>query len=415
MNARERFHEIMAFNTSVRTLKYEYAYWGETLNRWYSEGLPRNHFIELPKEIVTPTSSLYLYAFNTNRKKIGQGVIPNGLALFGGGVYWPTQGLPKERDAEAFFGMDEGIRLVDVNQLFYPMFEPKTLSEDEEELIYTDIDGIKRVYRKIESTMPTPLHWIVSDRASWEQLKRERLRKEDIEKRLPSNWLSIVREYASRGYPLTLGGYPHGFFGLPAHLMGYEKLFLCYYDDPAMIHDILGTFTDIWLSLWEIITSVVEVDMIQIFEDVSMNKGSMVSPAVFEEFMTPYYRRVADFAKAKGIKHIFVDTDGNCEALIPLFLDAGVNGLYPMEASVGMDVRKARKDFPTLKMMGGISKYAIAKGEEDAQRALATARELLQYGGYIPFVDHSVPSFVSWEAFSAYRAELNKAIDAYEA
>ena len=415
MNARERFNEVMEFNPSVRTLKYEYAFWGGTLNRWYKEGLPQKHFIELPKAITTPTSSLYLAAYSRNRDKIeNEKVIPDGLALFGGGVYWPTQGLPKERDAEDYFGFDPGIRLIDINQLFFPMFDPVAISEDENDFVYIDIDGIKRIYQKSESTMPTSIEWIIKDRDSWERVKEERLNLKQLEKRFPENWSELVKEFRNRNYPLTLGGYPHGFFGLPAHLLGYENLFYLYYDDPGLVHDILDTFITLWLSLWEVVTSEVEVDMIQIFEDVSMGTGSMVSSDVFKEFMMPYYQRVADFAKAKGIKHIFVDTDGNCEKLIPLFLESGVNGLYPMEASAGMDVQKVRINYPRLKMFGGISKYAVANGGEELVENLEKVKDLLRFGGYIPFVDHSVPALVSWEGFKNYRLQLNEIIDAFE-
>ncbi len=45
MNAREKFIEVMKFNNQVKSLKWEYAYWSATLNRWYQEGLPKEKFI----------------------------------------------------------------------------------------------------------------------------------------------------------------------------------------------------------------------------------------------------------------------------------------------------------------------------------------------------------------------------------
>ena len=39
MNARERFLAVMNFEEVDRTLLWEFAYWGETLDRWYREGL----------------------------------------------------------------------------------------------------------------------------------------------------------------------------------------------------------------------------------------------------------------------------------------------------------------------------------------------------------------------------------------
>jgi uroporphyrinogen-III decarboxylase len=412
MNSRELFLEVMNFNPKVRTLKWEYAYWGGTLDRWYSEGLPKKYFVQLPEKITSPTSSLYLYAFKQNQHVLDSGHIPEGLAVFGNGVYWPTQGLPLEHDVEEYLGLDKGVRLVDVNLLFYPMFEPKTISEDEKYFTYLDIDGCVRVYQKKESTLPHTKEWILTGPESWKKLKAERLRPEDFTKRLPENWDQLVQEYKNRDYPLSLGGYPYGFFGLLAHLMGYEQLFLAYYDEPEMVKDILNTFTDMWIEIYSVILDCVEVDMCHIFEDISMGAGPMVSVDIFREFMLPCYKRLTSFLKRRGVKNILVDTDGDCSILIPHLLEGGVTGLYPMEVSAGMDIVKTRKNYPELCMMGGIPKMEIANGPAAIDPILENVKELLKYGGYIPFLDHSVPPNVSWKNFEYYRTRLNEIIEA---
>lgn len=48
--------------------------------------------------------------------------------------------------------------------------------------------------------------------------------------------------------------------------------------------------------------------------------GPMISPDIFREFMLPQYKKLTGFFKEYGIKNFFVDTDGNYEKLIPLFL-----------------------------------------------------------------------------------------------
>ena len=137
----------------------------------------------------------------------------------------------------------------------------------------------------------------------------------------------------------------------------------------------------------------------------------MVGPNIFKEFMTPYYKRVTDFLKGKGVNIILVDTDGNCEVLIPLFLEAGVTGLYPMEVSAGMDVVKARKKYPKLQMMGGVPKYDMALGKQRINEFLEPVAWLLEQGGYIPHGDHCISPGVTWEQFKYYRQRLNQIID----
>jgi len=37
--SRELFYKVMGFTPTRRTLKWEFAYWGGAINRWYEEGL----------------------------------------------------------------------------------------------------------------------------------------------------------------------------------------------------------------------------------------------------------------------------------------------------------------------------------------------------------------------------------------
>jgi hypothetical protein len=137
----------------------------------------------------------------------------------------------------------------------------------------------------------------------------------------------------------------------------------------------------------------------------------MISPATFKEFVSPYYKKLTGFLKSKGVNIIFVDTDGQCDELIPLFIEAGVTGLYPMEVSCGMDVVKARKRYPELQLMGGIPKSDIALGRKRIDEFLEPVEWLLKQGGYMPYGDHFVPPEVSWENFKYYRQKLNDIID----
>ena len=67
-----------------------------------------------------------------------------------------------------------------MEQLLHPKFEPKILDEDEKFLNYVDIDGITRRYQKIEGVMPTSMSWPIEDWDSWQQIKEERFRLDNI-------------------------------------------------------------------------------------------------------------------------------------------------------------------------------------------------------------------------------------------
>jgi uroporphyrinogen-III decarboxylase len=409
MNLRDRFREVMSFNRGVRSIKWEFGLWGETLNNWYAQGLPRKRPVTISSEITTPTSSLYSTAWARGGTR--PEVLPSGMPVMAGGLYWPTQGFPLDSDVKEHFGLDYTQRMVDVNLLFDPMFDVEVLHEDSATLDYIDIDGVRRTYLKKEATIPTSMAWPIKTRGDWEKIKDERMNLKDISTRFPANWDALVEEYRNRDYPLAIGGYPQGLFGTLAHLLGYEILFYWYYDEPELLADILDTFTDIWLAVYEEVLDQVEVDHLHFWEDVSAGSGSMIAPGTVRKFMLPYYQRIIDFVKARGVKIILVDTDGDCNALIPLFAEVGVTGMYPFETHCGMDIVKVRQEYPELQMLGGIPKAEIAKGKDTIDRILEPVEEVLKTGGYIPFGDHFIPPDVQWEEFEYYRTRLNEIID----
>ncbi|MBM3700674.1 MAG: hypothetical protein FJW68_07190 [Actinobacteria bacterium] len=418
MNTKELFNEIMSFNKNVRSLKWEYAYWGSTIKNWYNQGLPKKNYPIIPDSITTITTSLYLRAWKYSiygtreNEEVSKKIIelPDGIAVWGN-IYRPTQGLPLDEDVGSFFDFDKSVCLLDVEQLFFPHFKIELIEEDDSKITYIDIDGVKRIFVKKESTIPTAVDWPIKGWDSWNNIKEEKLQIDNIKSRFPNNWEKLIRIYKNREYPIAIGGYPVGIFGTLAHLLGYKRLFLLYHDDSGLLRDMLNTITGIWIAIWEVITSEVDIDCLHLWEDVSMGTGSMISPAIFKEFMTPYYKKITSFLKSKRVKNILLDTDGNCSKLIPLFLDAGITGLWPMEVGTGMDLVEIRKKYPDLQIMGGIPKLDISKGKNRIDDFLEPIKWLLKQGGYIPFCDHSVPSEVHWNDFKYYREKLNSIIE----
>ncbi|MDD4773713.1 MAG: hypothetical protein PHZ09_08920 [Eubacteriales bacterium] len=100
---------------------------------------------------------------------------------------------------------------------------------------------------------------------------------------------------------------------------------------------------------------------------------------------------------------MFVETDGNCEALFRLLMDAGVDGIWPLERVAGMDPVRIRKEYGRdLRLTGGVDKMELAKDKKAIDRHLASLVPLIEEGGFIPTVDHTVPPDVSLENILYY-------------
>lgn len=257
--------------------------------------------------------------------------------------------------------------------------------------------------------MPTIVGGPVRNREDWERLKAERLRP-TLEGRLPANWSQLVAEYKNRDYPLGLGQ-THGFFGTPRYLMGVEELLPKYCDDPEMMKDMNHYLADFWIALFDGVLRDVKVDTVFIWEDMCYRGGPLISPGMFREFILPGYRKLTLFLKDHGVNLVQVDCDGDVWKLLPLWIEGGVNVLYPFEVAAGMDVIEVRKAFPELRIHGGIDKRALIKGKEAIDRELEyRVPFMLDQGGYIPNLDHMASPDISFENFEYYREKLNSII-----
>jgi uroporphyrinogen decarboxylase len=84
-------------------------------------------------------------------------------------------------------------------------------------------------------------------------------------------------------------------------------------------------------------------------------------------------------------------------------MDAGIDVVWPLERSANQDPVRLRKTFGrSLRLWGGVDKRILALGPTAIDRHLSTLAPLIEQGGYIPTVDHTVPPDVSWSNFEYY-------------
>lgn len=113
----------------------------------------------------------------------------------------------------------------------------------------------------------------------------------------------------------------------------------------------------------------------------------------------PQYDRMAAFARDHGVRILSVDTDGDCQELVPIMMQHGVNMMFPFEVQAGNDILKYRLQYPGLGITGGLDKRALAGTHADIDREVAKAAAMVRLGRYVPGFDHLIPPDVPWENF----------------
>jgi len=133
----------------------------------------------------------------------------------------------------------------------------------------------------------------------------------------------------------------------------------------------------------------------------SYNHGSMLSYGMYKEFLLPYYKKIIPYIKSRGVK-VLVDSDGLVDELIPWFLEAGIEGIYPLERQAGVDIAALRKKYPDFIMMGAYDKMVMSKDEKTIRAEFERLLPVMRTGGYIPSVDHQTPPEVSLNNYRIY-------------
>ena len=364
MNLRDRFLAVFHYEKVDRLPDFEFGYWKETLERWAREG-------HVPKEIVEGGGSL--------------------------------EGEDFHARGENFFGFERR-RLVPVETDLYPPLERKLLEETEKYVKVRNERGIVCRELKKHETMPDWIEFPVKDREDFENWK-EKFDPSDPG-RYPDDWELLARAYRNRDYPLGIKC--GSLYGWLRYWMGFERLSRAFVKEPDLVEDMMEFLTG---HIVEVVSRTLEkleqlevgLDFSTWWEDMCYNKGPLISPDAFERLMVPRYRRIVSVLEDYGIDIHYVDSDGNIEELVPLWLKAGINCMFPLEAA-HTDPKDLRERFgKRLLLMGGVDKRALIDGSRRAiNRELARLQPLMERGGFIPHLDHRVPPDVEFDSYEYY-------------
>lgn len=140
-----------------------------------------------------------------------------------------------------------------------------------------------------------------------------------------------------------------------------------------------------------------------IYDDMAYNDNPMFSPSSFEKVFLPGYRRMVKQYKEAGAKYVLLHSDGNIMPLLDMLVDAGIDGLNPLERRAGMNVTEIRKRYPHLILTGGMcNTRTLPFGTPDEIER--EAKELIDMGrnGGVVIGTHSISPEVPIDSFAVY-------------
>jgi uroporphyrinogen decarboxylase len=363
MNDRQRFVATMHYQPRDRAPICDFGFWQETIPEWHKQGLPRH-------------------------------------------VYWGEKGEHGTVHTDEFFGMDKYACGPSPHVHLTPYFECKVVEDRGDHELVQQHDGVIVLRKKYMGSIPEHHSHLLVDRSSWNQHYKWRLNPDDPA-RIPSEetWAAWRKVWMDPDYAVPIKASCGSLYGWIRDWMGMENVSLVVYDDPAWFEEMVTTLADVTVAqLTRAFELGARFDCADFWEDMCYSSGPLLSPAHFKRFLVPQYRRITDLLRGHGTDVIWVDCDGKIDDLLPLWLDAGVNCMFPMEVGTwGADPIRFRRQYgKELLMMGGFDKHILAKSKDQITAEVHRLAPLVEEGGYIPFCDHRVPPDVPLENYVHY-------------
>lgn len=335
---------------------------------------------------------------------------------------WESEGAPIEKFRWNWFAGEDEINLdrrefVPVNMSMMPAFEHKVIEQTERYEIIQHANG--RVTKALKegsiggarTSMDQYLRFPVETLDDFRALKKRY--DPNITNRYPQNWRDKIQDWQNREHVLILGvNCCIGFYGVARAWMGTENLSVAFYDQPDLCEEMFEFIADFFIELSTPILKEVDFDYFNFFEDMAFKSAPLVSPACFQKFIYPHYRRAIDHLKKHGVRYVSLDSDGNTEPLIPLYLDMGVDAHWPFERAADMDPVRIKKQYgKQLRIWGGVDKREIVKGRTQIDTVMQELAPLIETGGFIPTLDHTFPPDISWENFCYYMEQKDRLLE----
>lgn len=313
---------------------------------------------------------------------------------------WRAQGASEaELEMSAFRYRRPMAASIPVNTGFMGGEAERVLEETAEAIIGIDRYGRRVKLFKRAASIPLPLDYPVRDMDDWLLYKHHY---EFSEERFGDGWegaATIAREEGKVVRVSIPGG-----FDEPRQLLGEEGVCVAFYQQPELIHDILQTIGETARRVLDRVSADVQVDQLNVHEDMAGKSGPLAGPKQVREFIAPYYLSVWEMLQDRGARTFDQDSDGNMNAVVQDFVEAGVNVMHPLEPAAGMDIVALREQYgQKLGFVGGLDKHCLRRGE----RAIVEELEykippMMRTGGCVLGLDHRIPNGTPLEAYRFY-------------
>lgn len=151
-----------------------------------------------------------------------------------------------------------------------------------------------------------------------------------------------------------------GLFELTHFLMRMENALMNFYEEPEAMHELIDFFTQYELDYAREVIDHIHPDALFHHDDWGSQISTFLSPAMFEEFFVPAYKKIYGFWKENGVEIIVHHSDSYAATLVPYMIEMGIDIWQGVMTTNNISelIEKYGKD---ITFMGGVDSGIVDK------------------------------------------------------
>ena len=164
-------------------------------------------------------------------------------------------------------------------------------------------------------------HRLVKDITQWREIIKRPVVPED-----PGYWgmLNGMAASTDRENQYVCALHPQGVFERLHNLMGMEDAMAAFYEEPEEVQALIDFIVDVELEYAKVMIERVGIDAVLHHDDWGSLKTTFLSPAMFDEFITPAYKKIYKYYKDHNIL-IIHHNDAYSATLVPSMIEMGID------------------------------------------------------------------------------------------
>ena len=167
-------------------------------------------------------------------------------------------------------------------------------------------------------------HKVIKDICEWDKI----LTQIPQAPTAPEYW-GMLNGFASQAVPgeqYVAACFVQGVFERLHALMGMEDAMIAMYEEPEKVHELIDFITEAELDFAKnIMDHVPSVNAIFHHDDWGSGTNSFLSPAMFDEFITPAYKKIYGYWRERGVELVVHHSDSYAANLVPAMIEMGVD------------------------------------------------------------------------------------------